>query len=116
MDRLERVFLESIVESYVNGRTDLRVPNTTNIGFAAGGGGDSAAAEQQNICASAGAACSSGSPEPSPVLRAMGIDDRTAWGDTVQFVEVYDRCGSGSGGAGCRGLFQKLRAVLPVGT
>src|SRR5438105_9440673 len=80
-DRLERGILESIDETYVNGRTDLRVPNTTNIGFAR------LEAEaillllsEQNICASAGAACSSGSLEPSPVLRAMGIDDRIAHG------------------------------------
>ena len=117
-DRLERSILETIAESYVNGRTDLRVPNTTNIGFAR------LEAEaillllsEQNICASAGAACSSGSLEPSPVLRAMGIDDRIAHG-AIRFslskfttdAEI-DRVL-----AVLPGIIRKLRAVLPVGT
>jgi cysteine desulfurase len=117
-DRLERSILESIDETYVNGRTDLRVPNTTNIGFAR------LEAEaillllsEQNICASAGAACSSGSLEPSPVLRAMGIDDRIAHG-AIRFslskfttdAEI-DRAL-----AVLPGIINKLRAVLPVGT
>src|SRR5436190_7206668 len=117
-DRLERGILESIDESYVNGRTDLRVPNTTNIGFAR------LEAEaillllsEQNICASAGAACSSGSLEPSPVLRAMHIDDRIAHG-AIRFslskfstdVEI-DRALSV-----LPGIINRLRAVLPIGT
>ena len=117
-DRLERRILESIDETYVNGRTDLRVPNTTNIGFAR------LEAEaillllsEQNICASAGAACSSGSLEPSPVLRAMGIDDRIAHG-AIRFSlskftgdEEIDRAL-----AVLPAIINKLRAVLPVGT
>ncbi|HEV7300246.1 MAG TPA: cysteine desulfurase NifS [Tepidisphaeraceae bacterium] len=80
-DRLEREVLASIAESAVNGRIDLRVPNTTNIGF------HRLEAEaillllsEQGIYASAGSACSSGSLEPSPVLLAMGIDPRYAHG------------------------------------
>jgi cysteine desulfurase len=117
-DRLERGILEAIDETYVNGRTDLRVPNTTNIGFAR------LEAEaillllsEQNICASAGAACSSGSLEPSPVLRAMGIPDRIAHG-AIRFSlskftsdEEIDRALSV-----LPGIIGKLRAVLPVGT
>ena len=80
-DRLERGILSRIDDTHVNGRTDQRLANTTNIGFAP------LEAEaillllsEQGICASAGAACSSGSLEPSHVLRAMRIDERIAHG------------------------------------
>jgi cysteine desulfurase len=115
-DRLEREILQSIDGSYVNGRTDQRVPNTTNIGFAR------LEAEaillllsEQGICASAGAACSSGSLEPSHVLRAMKIDERIAHG-AVRFslsrftIEAeIDRALQV-----LPAVIQKLRAVLPV--
>ncbi len=80
-DKLETGILNSIPESHVNGDTAHRLANTTNIGF------DGLEAEailillsQMDICASAGAACSSGSLEPSHVLRAMHIPERTAHG------------------------------------
>ncbi len=80
-DRLETGILNSISESHVNGDTTHRLANTTNIGF------DGLEAEailillsQMDVCASAGAACSSGSLEPSHVLRAMRIPERTAHG------------------------------------
>src|SRR5262249_26232030 len=79
-DRLERTILKTIEHAYVNG-TGARLPNTTNIGFSR------LEAEaillllsEHGICASAGAACSSGSLEPSHVLRAMKIDPRIAHG------------------------------------
>src|SRR6202020_1074262 len=80
-DRLEKSILESIPDSHLIGRAEGRVPNTTNIGFAR------LEAEaillllsEQNVCASAGSACSSGSLEPSPVLQAMGVDEKIAHG------------------------------------
>jgi cysteine desulfurase len=80
-DRLESGILAGIADTHVNGRADWRLPNTTNIGFTR------LEAEaillllsEQGICASAGAACSSGSLEPSHVLRAMGIDEKIAHG------------------------------------
>jgi cysteine desulfurase len=117
-DRLERSILGAIDESYVNGRTDMRVPNTTNIGFAR------LEAEaillllsEQNICASAGAACSSGSLEPSPVLRAMGIDDRIAHGAIRFSLSKYTTDAEVDRAlAVLPGVINKLRAVLPVGT
>ena len=115
-DRLERGILESIPQTRVNGRTDLRIPNTTNIGFY------QLEAEaillllsEQGVCASAGAACSSGSLEPSGILRAMKIDDRYAHG-AVRFSlsrytteEEVDRAL-----AVLPGVIDRLRAVLPV--
>lgn len=115
-DRLEQGILARIPDTRVNGRTDLRVPNTTNIGFAR------LQAEaillllsEQGVCASAGSACSSGSLEPSPVLRAMGIEDIYAHGsvrfslsryttqqEIDQALEIIERA------------IAKLRQTLPV--
>jgi cysteine desulfurase len=116
-DRLEQSILETIEDSHVNGRTDQRLPTTTNIGFAR------LEAEaillllsEQGICASAGAACSSGSLEPSHVLRAMGIDNKVAHGAIRFSLSRYT-----SGQEIDRvlqvlpGVISRLWAVLPVG-
>jgi cysteine desulfurase len=80
-DRFESTVLERIDESKVIGRTDQRLPNTSNIAF------NRLEAEaillllsEKGICASAGSACSSGSLEPSPVLAAMGVEPKLAHG------------------------------------
>jgi cysteine desulfurase len=80
-DRLERGILADVSDARVNGAGAARIPNTTNIGF------PGAAAEallillsERGICASAGAACSSGSLEPSHVLRAMNVPTEHAHG------------------------------------
>jgi cysteine desulfurase len=80
-DDLERRILSTIADTRVNGDTAGRLPNTTNIGFAP------LEAEaillvlsEKGICASAGAACSSGSLEASPVLRAMKVPEEYAHG------------------------------------
>lgn len=115
-DRLEGQILSRIPEAQVNGRRDQRLPNTTNIGFAR------LEAEaillllsEQGICASAGAACSSGSLEPSHVLRAMKVEEVIAHGavrfslsqfTTAQEVERTM--------AVLPGVIERLRAVLPV--
>jgi cysteine desulfurase len=80
-DEFEARILERVADSYVNGDVAHRLPNTANIGFA----GLEAEAillllSEQDICASAGAACSSGSLEPSHVLRAMHLPERIAHG------------------------------------
>ncbi len=80
-DRLEAGILRQIPETHIIGNPDARLANTSNIAFA----GLEAEAillllSERDICASAGAACSSGSLEPSPVLRAMGIEDRVGHG------------------------------------
>ena len=78
---MENAILTGIPNTSRNGTKDERLPNTTNIGFAR------LEAEaillllsEQGICASAGAACSSGSLEPSHVLKAMRIDPKIAHG------------------------------------
>ena len=80
-DRLEREILGRIPHTFINGDPTHRLPNTTNIGF------ERLEAEaillllsEQGICASAGAACSSGSLEPSHVLLAIGLAHEQAHG------------------------------------
>jgi cysteine desulfurase len=73
-DRLEAGILRLVPGAAVNGAVDARVPNTTNISF------DRVEAESllialdlEGIAVSTGSACSSGTLEPSHVLRAMGL-------------------------------------------
>jgi cysteine desulfurase len=73
-DRLERGLLEAIPSARVNGDPSSRLPNTTNISFEyIEGEAILLKLSEEGICASSGSACTSGSLEPSHVLRAMGI-------------------------------------------
>jgi cysteine desulfurase len=73
-DRLERGILSKIPNAEVNGDTEHRVPNTTNVGIHfIEGEALLLALDKQGICASTGSACASGSLQPSHVLRAMGV-------------------------------------------
>lgn len=73
-DRLERGILGRIKDAHVNAAGSARVPNTTNIRF---DGIDSdallIALDLRGFAVSSGAACSSGAPEPSHVLMAIGL-------------------------------------------
>jgi cysteine desulfurase len=73
-DRLEEAVLGNVTGAEVNGRRDRRVPNTTNISFE-GIEAESLliALDLEGIAVSTGSACSSGTLEPSHVLRAMGV-------------------------------------------
>ena len=80
-DRLERAILESISSVRVNGDATRRVPNTTNLSFAAAGGEAMLIAlDLLGIECSTGAACSSGAVEPSHVLLAIGLSPEEARG------------------------------------
>jgi cysteine desulfurase len=82
-DRLEREILTRCPGACVNGPTDpdKRLWNTTNIGFPRlEGEALLMLLSERGVCASAGAACSSGSLEPSPILRAMGVAPEVAHG------------------------------------
>ncbi|NJK36915.1 MAG: cysteine desulfurase NifS [Oscillatoriales cyanobacterium RM1_1_9] len=73
-DRLERSILATIPNTVVNGDPINRLPNTTNIGFKyIEGEAILLSMNQFGICASSGSACTSGSLEPSHVLRALGL-------------------------------------------
>ncbi|MDA8083593.1 MAG: cysteine desulfurase NifS [Nitrospiraceae bacterium] len=73
-DRLEQGLLACCPNAGVNGDSGSRLPNTTNISFEyIEGEAILLRLDEHGICASSGSACSSGSLEPSHVLRAMGI-------------------------------------------
>ncbi|MCK9614752.1 MAG: cysteine desulfurase NifS [Candidatus Omnitrophica bacterium] len=73
-DKLENGIVEKISNVRVNGHKELRLPNTTNIGFEfIEGESILLKLDEKGIAASSGSACTSGSLMPSHVLRAMGI-------------------------------------------
>ena len=73
-DRLEAALEEAISEVRINGRDAPRLPNTLNIScHYVEGEGMLYQLSAEGICASSGSACTSGSLEPSHVLRALNI-------------------------------------------
>ncbi|HXJ16088.1 MAG TPA: cysteine desulfurase family protein [Candidatus Polarisedimenticolia bacterium] len=78
-DRLEASLLERVPSVRVNGDRTRRVPNTSNLTFV-GAGGEALliALDLQGVACSTGAACSSGSTEPSHVLTASGLSREDA--------------------------------------
>ena len=73
-DQLEASVMQSCPDCRVNGRNQVRVPNTANIAFRyLEGESILVLLDQYGICASTGSACTAGSSEPSHVLRAMKI-------------------------------------------
>ena len=73
-DRLEQGLLKLIPDCMVNGDVENRLPNTTNIAFKnVEGEAILLMLDRLGVCASSGSACTSGSLEPSHVLRAMGV-------------------------------------------
>lgn len=73
-DKLETALLKSCPDVIINGDINNRLPNTTNLSFEfVEGEAILLRLNEYGICASSGSACTSGSLEPSHVLRAMGI-------------------------------------------
>jgi len=84
-DRLERGIVEAVPNSFVTGDSGNRLPNTCNIAFEyIEGEAILLLLNKLGIAASSGSACTSGSLEPSHVMRAMGIPFTAAHG-TVRF-------------------------------
>ena len=82
-DRLAAELKRRIPDTHENGDASRRLPNTANIRFA-GADAEAVAANLDPVAVSAGSACSSGSPEPSEALLAMGLT-RTAASESVRF-------------------------------
>ncbi|MDH5768399.1 MAG: cysteine desulfurase NifS [Nitrospirota bacterium] len=73
-DKLEKTLIECCPDVRINGDTENRLPNTTNISFEyVEGEAILLRLNEYGICASSGSACTSGSLEPSHVLRSMGV-------------------------------------------
>jgi cysteine desulfurase len=80
-DKLETTLLAHVSNSMVNGDTKNRLPNTSSIAFEyVEGEAILLMMNEHGICASSGSACTSGSLEPSHVLRAMGVPFTAAHG------------------------------------
>jgi cysteine desulfurase len=80
-DKLEGAILERCPDARLNGDKYKRLPNTTNISFEyIEGEAILLMLDKFGICASSGSACTSGSLEPSHVLRAMGVPFTAAHG------------------------------------
>jgi cysteine desulfurase len=90
-DKLEEGLLASIPKSLLNGHKEQRLPNTANISFEyVEGEAILLHMNRFNICASSGSACTSGSLEPSHVLRAMGVPFTAAHGSIRFSLSVYN--------------------------
>lgn len=80
-DRLEKGLLQRIGNAFVTGDTESRLPNTANIAFEyIEGEGILLLLNKEGIACSSGSACTSGSLEPSHVLRAMKVPYTAAHG------------------------------------
>jgi cysteine desulfurase len=90
-DKLEAELLNRIPNSIVNGDRENRLPNTTSIAFEyVEGEAILLMMDEFGICASSGSACTSGSLEPSHVLRAMGVPFTAAHGSIRFSLSIYN--------------------------
>ena len=90
-DHLEKELLYRIPDAVVNGDPLQRLPNTSNISFKfVEGESILLMLNEFNICASSGSACTSGSLEPSHVIRAMGVPFTMAHGSIRFSLSTYN--------------------------
>ena len=90
-DYLEAKLLEKIPNTLVNGDRSHRLPNTVSVSFEyVEGESILLLLSDLGICASSGSACTSGSLEPSHVLRAMGVPFTAAHGSIRFSLSVYN--------------------------
>lgn len=82
-DRMEKE-LTQLSRVTVNGNTPHRLPGVTNLSFAGISGNRLLTEINRTIAVSSGSACTSANPEPSHVLKAMGLDDDLA-GSSIRF-------------------------------
>ena len=91
-DKLENGILKGIPSAMVNGDREHRLPNTTSISFEyVEGEAILLMMNEFGICASSGSACTSGSLEPSHVLRAMGVPFTAAHGSIRFSLSIYNK-------------------------
>lgn len=114
-ERLIDGIISRIPDVRLNGHRTQRLPNNVNVSFAATDGESILLLlDQAGIAASSGSACSSGSLEPSHVLKAIGLDDELAHGSvrltvgkdttTADIDVVLDRLPA---------MIERLRSVAP---
>ena len=114
-DRLEKGLLQRIPNAFVTGNPAERLPNTTNVAFEyVEGEGILLLLNREGIAASSGSACTSGSLEPSHVLRAMKVPYTAAHG-AIRFSLSRDNTDADVDRVlECLpGIIEKLRAMSP---
>jgi cysteine desulfurase len=90
-DKLERELTRLVPNSRVNGGNAERLPNTASISFEfVEGEAILLMMDELGICASSGSACTSGSLQPSHVLRAMGVPFTMAHGSIRFSLSIYN--------------------------
>jgi cysteine desulfurase len=90
-DKLENAILKTCIGAMLNGDKINRLPNTANISFEfIEGEAILLLLDQFGICASSGSACTSGSLEPSHVMRAMGVPFTAAHGSIRFSLSTYN--------------------------
>jgi cysteine desulfurase len=90
-DKLEGELLARVPNSRINGDPSYRLPNTSNISFEfVEGEAILLMLNEFGICASSGSACTSGSLQPSHVLRAMGVPFTMAHGSIRFSLSIYN--------------------------
>ena len=90
-DRLENGLVKAVPNAIVNGDIEKRLPNTSSIAFEfVEGESILLMLDELNVCASSGSACTSGSLEPSHVLRAMDVPFTAAHGSIRFSLSVYN--------------------------
>jgi cysteine desulfurase len=90
-DYLQKKILEKIPNTLVNGDRVHRLPNTVSVSFEyVEGESILLLLSDLGICASSGSACTSGSLEPSHVLRAMGVPFTAAHGSIRFSLSIYN--------------------------
>ncbi len=114
-DRLEKELLARVPDCRLNGHPTQRLPNTTNISFEfVEGEAILLLLNQAGVCASSGSACTSGSLEPSHVLRAMGVPFTFAHGSIRLSLSRYNT----DADVDCvletlPGIIKRLRGISP---
>jgi cysteine desulfurase len=114
-DRLEKGLLQRIGNAFVTGDADSRLPNTSNIAFEfIEGEGILLLLNKEGIACSSGSACTSGSLEPSHVLRAMKVPYTAAHG-AIRFSFSRDNTDEDVDQvlSVMPGVVEKLRALSP---
>ena len=115
-DRLEKAILQRVPNCFVNGDLNDRLPNTCNVAFEyVEGEGILLHLNRVGIAASSGSACTSGSLEPSHVLRAMNIPFTAAHG-SIRFSLSRDNSVGGRRprGRGSAGDYRKAARAFAL--
>ena len=76
-ERLRNALMENLEGVTLNGHPTERLPGNMNLSFS-GVRGDALLTSMRQIAVSSGSACTSASPEPSYVLKAIGVEDEMA--------------------------------------